>query len=608
MQFFKQALDETNDVMSTKNYYLSILFNVFVILAVTWVAHFWYFQERGVYEDDLAHIVPYMDASFDDLMSFSKDVLSETFKTGRPLGKIIPALLTFMGMHLGGLSGIFLIAYVVIACNALLVFLILLRTFGLSIAFPASILFTLFPADATKPFITHAFHLQGSMLIGFIALYFYVSRRRFFSYVLSALCLFYYESGILPFFAAPLLKPVKEHLSKKEVVVHWATIFSMMLIVFILRAAGGDRRIGDEHYLPLSGIFTPLILALRTVGSLILGPIMTILSYPYAFLKTLYRFNTGVGIAIIFGSILIALGFYFLPYQKKGYKEKPVLFETGHIRFFRRLRYPNIHDNVYRAFWVGVLMIFIGYLFGSAKFPGFHLWGRMSRIHYAAAFGIALAGGVMLSLLLAMFKLNRKKKMIGSLFLGLIMGMLVGYGVVIQQDYNKSWNNKKWFWSHVLALCPDITENTKVIVIDKGLPKETHAIYSLRGWEMPFYFDRLYHFPPEWKNPPRLFMLKANWIEEIKKEGEEYYWMVPFFNNRELLQFSNLIILKMENGEMMRSKEILVEEGEKYQLKPYAQKTKDFPRKPLYGYLIEEPGSVGVLDFEKESFFDHIGF
>ncbi len=137
------------------------------IFLLTWVAHFWFFNDFGVYEDDLQHIVRYLDMEVNQFVDFAKYQLLHPFKSGRPLGDLIPAFLTVLGMKLGGFPMVYFLGYLIVACNAFILFLILLDCFNVTIAFPAALLFCLMPADTTEPFLTHCLQLQGSMLFGF---------------------------------------------------------------------------------------------------------------------------------------------------------------------------------------------------------------------------------------------------------------------------------------------------------------------------------------------------------------------------------------------------------------------------------------------------------
>ncbi|MFN8354362.1 MAG: hypothetical protein U0Y10_07950 [Spirosomataceae bacterium] len=84
------------------------------------VVYFSYISSLGLYEDDFFFIGNSLHTSFSALLQYSLHCF-QTFPEGRPLGFVLPAWFTFVGEHVGGLVGIYLIAYGILVINALLV-------------------------------------------------------------------------------------------------------------------------------------------------------------------------------------------------------------------------------------------------------------------------------------------------------------------------------------------------------------------------------------------------------------------------------------------------------------------------------------------------------
>ena len=133
---------------------------ILIVLITLFFSHFDSYKSFGFYEDDTVHIASRMGYSINDLKAFSAKMLSNPFKSGRPLSFVIPAFLSAAGYRIGGLPFLYLIGYLVISINSILIFFIILKRFNFNLAFLTALLFVLYPADVTKILLTHIFLLH----------------------------------------------------------------------------------------------------------------------------------------------------------------------------------------------------------------------------------------------------------------------------------------------------------------------------------------------------------------------------------------------------------------------------------------------------------------
>lgn len=120
-------------------------------------------------------------------------------------------------------------------------------------------------------------------------------------------------------------------------------------------------------------------------------------------------------------------------------------------------------------------------------------------------------------------------------------------------DYRSSWKNQKSFWTQVANLTPDAGEGTLIFAIKEGLP-ETKYILT-HSWADPIILNQVYRFPRSWNQVPRLFVVEADWTDEIMVEGSRLKWRMPralWLTHWVDLPSGNLILLRMDRGELQR--------------------------------------------------------
>ncbi len=212
---------------------LEIASHLVLFAAVVWITHFWNFSSFGLYEDDYYSIPDVMGSKLPGMLE-SLATSSVTYtEQGRPLHHLLIAAFSGLGFRLGGLEGIYVVAFAIVLGNVLLFYCLLRRlSRRTELALLGALAFCLFPADTTQAFLTHALGLQPALTLLLVAFHLYLSRSVKSSYVVIFLSLFLYETVFPVFAAAPLLRSPWSPGRKRELYRH-TTIMGIMLVLVV---------------------------------------------------------------------------------------------------------------------------------------------------------------------------------------------------------------------------------------------------------------------------------------------------------------------------------------------------------------------------------------
>lgn len=526
-----------------------------LLILLILLGHYTLSNGFGIYQDDVFVTAPAITDGMDGALERTHKRLSELRLDTRLLANFVPHLLAATGVEAGGLQGAYLLGAGTFSLVALLLFALVGRLYGLHIGFAAALVFIFYPADLNKIYLMHSFIHWPALAITLGALHLYVGGRYVPAYLLATLCLFYYESAFLPFLGAPLLKPVDERIRWRECLPHLGICLAILGGVFALRSLAGDFRIaGGEHSMIGGGATGMLRAGIHSGVNMTLGTLTSLGSFPYAVLRLVHHVSLPALGAACAGALLAWAGLALTrPPGLGGYRATTTLGSTSNGMSL--IVNTSCADKaLVRIFWVGIVLTLAGYLLSFTIFPALHLWGRATRVHFAAGIGVALSGGAVLVFaqnLLGTLAGHRK----GTVVCALAVGLLVGYFFHVQQEYVRNWDTQRWMWRQVIALAPDAGENTRVFVIDEGLPQESRPIASLRGWHVRLFFRHLYRYPENWKTGPRLFVMPPDWAGRVEVRDGVPYWKMPaglWWSHWEQLEPNNLIILEMRDGSLVR--------------------------------------------------------
>jgi hypothetical protein len=173
-----------------------------------------------------------------------------------------------------------------------------------------------------------------------------------------------------------------------------------------------------------------------------------------------------------------------------------------------------------------------------------------------------------------------------AILLAAWIGLMTGYGFVIQQDYRLAWEYQVDFWTDLVQLVPDVGAGTVILVDPEGLT-DTRQI-GANYWNLPRVLDQLYQFPEEWKPPPRVIRLASDWEAEILDDSGMLILnaSTTFAPASTYGTFdpSDVVLVEVVQGELVRISGPVVLGGRELQLRP-----KTLPGEPAYapGFLHE---------------------
>ena len=375
-----------------------------VLTACVWVAHFFHAKSFGVYEDDWNRLPYTAGIGWQELGILIRQAFSGDFSQGRPIHPLLIYLFSFIGFKSERLLGLYALGFGIETGNVLLFHALLQRVFKeQNFALLGSLAFCVFPADTTQPLLTHAFGLQTALCMLLVAFHLYLSNLRWTSYLATLVMLFTYETPYLIFATAPMLK----FQSRKEYYKHWSVMGALLMGVLLLRRFTGEERvvrIGPEQLI-------------AAASNTLTGPVTCIVLYfarPVEALLNLRGWNYMVTVMAIlaFGKIIISSS--------------------------RSTTTSFVTESAPDPMLTGVLMLMLAYplTFTTA---GISVAGRGTRVHMAAVLGASILFA-WLSQRLLIHAANRSKLVLrGGWIIVCVLCLLIGFCLVVQQDYVLSW-------------------------------------------------------------------------------------------------------------------------------------------------------------------------
>ncbi len=552
----------------------SLKITTFLTIAlITWIAHFWYFNHLGLYEDDYAFIGNILTMDFSRFVDSVKN-MNLAFFQGRVVGFNILFFSAYFAGKLGGLPLIYISAYLLALTNNILFYLFLQRLWNQPIfVLTGTLAFTLFPADNTRAFLTHI-HILPAITFLLLAFLSYLNDKKIWSYLLITASFLSYETCFLLFITAPFLTKKPQSEIFKELIKHLFILGTIFLVVLILRKLTGDSRVGDLDI--ATAIFTP-------IRQIITGPFVCLGTFVYRPWQTLHNLR---GELLIFVPLsLLMLLWLFLQNSR-----------------FSGLDSGENWPIIKQLSLLGISLLFLAYPL-TFTVPATLISGRDSRVHAAAVVGASILGGI-LGYLIVYLANSYRQKNLAALLLATYFSLLIGFGIIVQQQNKLSWKYQQAFWADVIQLAPDLNDGQVILVDAPSLPWGSQ-LYPF-AWSMPSVVGQLYQFPWQWKNVPKLYKLNPDWQLKIAANGE-----IALNNENGLLFFyypweparqvktSEIILLQEKDGKLVRTTTPIVVGTKKFSFKPLTNSTLDsFEKAYLYDYLISPNNKKSVNYFQ----------
>lgn len=555
----------------------------FLLALAALLAHFLLAPTFGFYEDDYAHVTPGIAWSIGDALRRLAWVFVY-WPQGRPLNFFLPGLFSFLGSRLGSIEAIYGFALVIVALNAWLFYRVLRRAGGGPLALYGALAFCLFPADTTQAFLTHSFHLQISLTFFLVSTLCYLAGRRRLAYAVALGSLLSYETVFPLLFAVPLLRNRWNRRLAKELLVNGAILILIMLGVVAVRFALGEERIVEDVGGNLGQIPWQLLTAMA------LGPLTAELSW----LRGPARVASAVsqGDLLVSAAAITAFALLYWALGKLGARSSnqqcPAAEGEEATRGEELLAWavsPALRRPA-KLLAAGVVMLLLAYVLSFTHDPSI-TYGRLTSVHLAATVGSSLILACVIAMGLSLAH-SAPARRCAIVVVALYLSSLVGYGMLIQEDYRQAWANQKAFWGAVVELCPDLEDGTVVLATAGSLPQTDYIL--THSWAEPLILSQIFRFPADWQTPPGVFVVNDDWQKEVKVTRRGVEWEVRpwgWAGHWKALPDGKVILLLSVDGLLTRSEGSLVVQGQTLHLKEREPATgQSFERGALYEPLV----------------------
>ena len=549
---------------------------LFLLLAVlAWFTRFLLSSGFGLYEDDLTFIPAAIETDFAGIMSMISGYFSSLSQQGRPFMWSWVVLLSHLGWRLGGLQGMYVIAYLVWMMNITL-FVLLLNKINPNIFFVAigGIAYVVFSADTNQAFLFNAFGLQTALTFLLLSLHFYLSNPKFrwFSYILLGIVILTYETPYWLFLAAPLLTQLKRKDLLHRIIENTLILTVLFFIVYYLRYISGESRVAGLGFPEM--IITP-------IEHMAIGPFVGLGIYFLRPIIVFQRFSFLLGIAAALSSAII---FIYLIWMQKTKNDSP--YKQKIINQWRKTRIFSKINRELRLALAGLIMLVFAYPL-TILLRAYAISGRETRVHLAAVVGASLIIACVVTSLYRLV-LHKILKLILIGFISVLFGLNFAFGFLIQQDYVRAWDYQKQFWQEILPLVSDSKDGTAILIEESHL--EDVLYIDANTWNLPRILPQLIEFPQDWDRPPRVFRLIENWQTNIIR-NPGYFTIdgnnsiAPTRTHGDYLQ-ERAIFLTLDDNKIVRLYDIQVLE-EKVLLMPAGTNIfSELSTKALYNLMI----------------------
>ncbi len=509
-----------------------------------------------------------------------------TWPNGRPLGFFQTGTLAFLGGKLGGLSRVYIIGFLIQTVNVFLIYSLLRRISSETVALIGALTFALYPADTTHTFLEISLGLRPSLTFLLIASHLYLSGYKILSYLVSLGSLLTYESAYVVFLAVPLLSLKWDKKLLREMIRHFIIWLGILIIVVAIRIDLGEERVLAAG----SSVANIEVILWQSIQSLAIGPAVSLWMFAYGPGRTFLHWNRELTYVFLASLPLFFLLFHRInrSTQSETLIPDPDIAETPTRN--THTAYRSILDSPpTRLMIASLVMLSLAYAHSFTHFPPTTLYGRMTSVHMAAAFGGSIFFASLCYLCLS-FARAHHMKFLAIAFLVSYLSLLVAYRFSIQLDFKQAWENQQWFWTSVIEKTPDLTDGTVIFVLDHDLPATRYI--QTNSWADPIILSQIYQFPANYETLPRLFVVPFDWKDTIIREADQFKleFLVPIWTPHwEILPDSKVILLEMENGELVRRYGSITINGNPLQLQsvhPNVYPT--WKKGNLYPYLITQ--------------------
>jgi hypothetical protein len=223
--------------------------------------------------------------------------------------------------------------------------------------------------------------------------------------------------------------------------------------------------------------------------------------------------------------------------------------------------------------------------FRSPWYPANWRNGFMSGVHMIAALGSCLVFSALVSLLMKVLPLRFRA---AAVVLPIVtFTCFAGFGELVQRDYANSWKFQRKFWQAYARLCPDASDGTFVLVLDRNLPQIRYIdLFSWGSEILPgalFSYQNLPITRPTSPNgsvpgfltrPPSVILTAPELVTAIRRTSLGYAWKPTYYfmlpkSPGQQPEARNIIVLTYDTqGTWHRLEGDIAVDGGVLQLKP----------------------------------------
>ena len=536
---------------------------ILILIAVLiWVTRFWHSSQFGLYEDDYTRIPQALAMTGSELWQIIIQAFRHFVDHGKPLHPTLIYSLALIGGRIKGLFGIYIIGYLIVTINAFLFYWLVKRISNQTFALISALAYCLYSADTTQSFITHSLGLQPSLTFLLLAMHGYLSDKKILSYLLLSGILLNYETPFLIFLSAPLLKEKWDKRLLRELSLNALALGGILISVFLIRFLIGESRV--------SGLNFPEVITIP-ITHMIQGPLVAFGAYFFRPIQAIQNLNIEM---VLLMAISFPIFTWILIKSKFGNKQNlsadgdpSILQDQDKIASIPKLKFGE-WKNLGEFFLplklalTGIVMLILAYPL-TFTVRAYAISGRDTRVHFGAVLGAALLWASIWYAALFLAQRYRWKKVVAFSLAG-VCSLLLGFGLVGQQDYQRAWTLQQELWSDIVKFVPDLSDSTVILVDPDGLV-DTKQI-DANTWSMPLVLQFIYEFPSTWQHTPRVHRLLPDWEERVLHNSLEikavdYKWEYV------VVPWNDTVILETSEGRVVSRLEEFQIDGDVYKLK-----------------------------------------
>ncbi|MFA9404810.1 MAG: hypothetical protein ACERKX_03245 [Anaerolineales bacterium] len=539
----------------------------YLLLPLTFLAaRYWFSGQFGLYEDDFAHLPWAAAMSLDEVLAFAFNPsrIINLFGQGHPLHYTFIYLLTNIAWRLGELPGLYWVGFFIQAINICLFYVLIRRIHSNALGVVSGMVFALYSADTTQAYLTFSFGLQTSITLLLLACHAYLFDKRWLAYGFAALTLLTYETAFGVFIAFPLMIIQPRRKTLRELVYHAIIMGAILAVMIAWRIMAGDDRVG------VLGVRESISLP---ITHMLQGPIVSLGTFLYRPLQAFKVLDLGIAVAVLAGFLVWTAVLVLMNLETPSSLRSDIshLFKIVRVRIEggNRLKLalhslPREIADLFRLAFAGLLMLILAYPL-TFTVRAFAITGRDTRVHAGGVIGAAVMIGALLLMLLWIAEIYRFKVW-AALLIGVWIGSLAGFGIILQREYGVAWDNQQVFWSSMEAFIPDLEEDTIVLVDPAGLSDTQHI--DSNTWQLPAILEVVYKFPDTWAQFPRAHRLLEDWRERSLWNSREIK-AIDFKWEYVVSPWENVILLETEDGRVVNRVETITIDGVEYAIKPF---------------------------------------